>query len=180
MLDKDAKRQEPDIFQLKSIYIFKKSKLLAWAVDIAVYRRLDGRLSVATISMLIFFFWHKCWCCSRLPFRVLTGNDVSEPLFSLIFSFFFFSLLSMFLMECLLKSKTYLAKDDRSAKEPRGRPLSWPHRRFLGPLVIHSWFSGSGLFQAVCCCRPWVSVPAAAMLVFFSPPFFLLRHLLFS
>ena len=43
-------------------------------------------------------FWHKCWRCSRLPFRQFTGNDVGGPLFSP----FFFSLTSTFLIEGML------------------------------------------------------------------------------
>ena len=49
--------------------------------------------------------WHKCWCCSRSPFRQLTGNVVSGLLFSsfslffyLFFHFFHFSV-TTFLIE---------------------------------------------------------------------------------
>ena len=43
--------------------------------------------------------WNKCRRCSLSPFRRLTGNDVSGPLFSLIFSHFLFLFLC-----CLLFS----------------------------------------------------------------------------
>ena len=50
-------------------------------------------------------------------------NDVSGPLFSPSFVFLF-SLLSMFLMEGLLKSKTYRAKVVHSVEVSRDSPLS--------------------------------------------------------
>ena len=40
--------------------------------------------------------WHERRRCSRSPFRRLTGNDVSGPLFSSLFFFIFFHFLFIF------------------------------------------------------------------------------------
>ena len=66
------------------------------------------------------------------------------------------SLLSTFLIEGLLGSKTYLAKVDESesAQKSRGRHLTKHCRQFRAPLWSF-W-----ILQSVQHCRQWVSAPA--------------------
>ena len=60
-------------------------------------------------------FWHERRRCSRSPFRPLTGNDVSGPLFSSLFfsfhfSFFFSSPSRTFLIDRLFGWKSVFSE----------------------------------------------------------------------
>ena len=68
--------------------------------------------------------WHKSGCYSLSPFRQLTDNDKSTPLFLLIFyslfSLFFF--LFFFFNVNVSYQKTYFANFDRRAQKSLSRP----------------------------------------------------------
>ena len=78
--------------------------------------------------------------CSRSQFRWLTGNEVSELLFSPLFSSSststFSSLSQPFLTEWLLDQKTYLMKVDGSAQKLRGSP---PFKGHFGTTIWPFW-----------------------------------------
>ena len=43
-----------------------------------------------TSAFTTYLYWHERWRCSRLPFRRLTDNDISGPLFLRFFLDFAF------------------------------------------------------------------------------------------
>ena len=91
-------------------------------------------------------FWHKIRHCSRSSFRQLTGIGISGPLFSPIFSCFFF-LSSMF-------QKTYLKKVNGSIQTLLA---------FLGHLATILDLTGGGVFQAVHCIAGGERVPPSPL-----------------